>query len=171
MLCKKNLFLALLFFSANYVYSQNRLFSVKIDLVAADYSNVKPVPKTKFYGVATVSNIQDTSLSFYILSCGWPRKNWVSMDDSISYEHIGCDNNFPDRITLQPNQSIKFKVVINNRHVQWNGSNPIQMGFIYFKTEKELSDRSMAQKSIPDSKVFWSNPFFFDDVRITYKVE
>ena len=88
---------------------------------------------------ATVTNICDTTIRFYIMSCNWSSSNWIpgNIPGNNSYflDNTECDHNIPERITLLPHKAIHFYGII--RRFQGHPySKTIKLGFVYFSKRK-----------------------------------
>src|SRR5580658_11135301 len=87
---------------------------------------------TGYFTVATVTNQQDTTIAFWIMSCGWPWANWLTSNDSVYCGNFGCDSNVPGDIRLKPHQSIHFYGLLWRR-----GQKPfcrkVKLGFKYYR--------------------------------------
>ena len=96
---KKITLLSLLLFMLILGYSQKTstrdLVSVKAYIVGKGSPAFNKDDDQNFFSVATVTNIQDTIISFWIMNESWAVENWITDNDSIYLKFLGNDLNSP----------------------------------------------------------------------------
>jgi hypothetical protein len=120
--------------------------------------------------MATVTNQQDTTIVFWIMSCGWPAENWVTSNDSVSCDNSVCYSNYPIDIRLKPHQSIHFYSLLT-RSGQKPFCRKVKLGFQYYTRPSDLfTPRN--QKTKPASPaVYWSNEVEIEDNLFQFQIE
>lgn len=84
------------------------LVSVSIRLIGQGATTTLYQNISGYYLMASVTDRQDTAITFWIMSCGWPYSNWVTNNDSAHVGWQGCDGNIPIEIHLLPGYSISL---------------------------------------------------------------
>ncbi|HEV3325494.1 MAG TPA: hypothetical protein VG052_07800 [Puia sp.] len=151
------------------------LISVSLRIVGKgipSYNRIPPYNKDTipgYFAAATLTNKQDTTIHFWIMTCSWPVHNWVTSNDSIFFGFPGCDRNIPDRIDLSPHQSVDFYGLfetVNKRPLP----KTVKLGFIYFASFNDIWE-SLHQRNISENlKVYWSGPVRIADNLYRYQV-
>lgn len=146
------------------------LVSVTLHLVGkgtTEYANAKDWGPG-YFTMATVSNTQDTTIHFYIMTCSWPGDNWVVSNDSVIFWYPGCDSNFPERIELLPHQSIHFYGILFYSRKKPVSKN-VKLGFIYYKNFNNLFSWSGQERKMGEFKKYWSNAVELKDNLLDYQ--
>lgn len=162
----------------NSAYSQDskikQLVSVKLDIVGKGAPTICANADTSDYYFATINvlNTQDTTVTFWIMSCSWPMDGFVIYSDSIAFQFCfgGCDSNTPEKISLPPKKSIQFYGTIKN----WKKDSSIarvKVGLRYFRTVDDLwrFDGSYDSKKL--HKIVWSNEVELKDNLYSYEIK
>jgi len=111
--------------------------------------------------------------SFWILKCLW-EKSFKSSNDSIKFRLRECNGNFPISIKLNPNDSICFYGILENRLsrvITMDPSFQFQIGLV------KLSEEYLMMHEIPTDpeitkkrRTIWSNPIKLDHSNFGYKI-
>jgi hypothetical protein len=169
-------FSLLLMFDLTYSQgSKNKqLVSVTLDIVGKGAPAICANADTSDYYFVTVNvlNMQDTTITFYIMDCSWPMDAFVIKSDSIAFRFCfsGCDNNIPERISLPKTKSVQFYGTIKS----WKKSSSIariKVGFRYFPTFNDIwnSDGSQGRRNL--NKIVWSNEVELKDYLYSYEIK
>lgn len=166
--------ISLLFFFNQHVYSQKKdtadLVSVALHIIAEGTTKYYKDNGSGFFAMVSVTNNQDTAISFWIMTCSWPDVNWVTSSDSVYFGSHGCDSNFPERIELLPHKSINFYGVFTRL-----GKKPIgrkvKLGFIYFSSFNDIFEASAERSKLKNFKKYWSNQVLLEDNLFNYQKE
>jgi hypothetical protein len=148
-------------------YSQKpdtaRKISVTLNIIGYGSTDYFKEKEAGYFAMATVTNNEDTAISFVIMECSWARDNWVASNNSIFFGDRGCDANSPIRIKLLPHKSINFYGVI--RIVNKGAANKkIRLGFLYYTSFNNLLDAK--SKSY---RKYWSNDVNLEDNLFKYR--
>jgi hypothetical protein len=125
---------------------------------------------TGYFTMATVTNQQDTTIVFWIMSCGWPTANWITSNDSVYCGNFGCDSNVPGDIRLKPHQSIHFYGLLWRR-----GQKPfcrkVKLGFKYYRDLIDLWNFPNSKIKPAPPTVYWSNEVEIKDNLFQYQID
>src|SRR5215471_11437699 len=93
--------------------SKNKpIVSVNLDIIGKGAPTACARVDTSGYYFVTVNvlNTQDTTVSFFIMSCEWAMDGFVIQSDSVAFQFCfrGCDHNVPEKISLSKGQSVQF---------------------------------------------------------------
>ncbi|MBI3717357.1 MAG: hypothetical protein HY252_02010 [Sphingobacteriales bacterium] len=172
---KMNLLLFLFFLLANNVFSANKdsleLISVKARILYTGYYNEvaanKNMNKNNFFVFASITNNQDTAISFYLWTCDWPIENFTTDNDSIYIKATGCDANFPKLIKLKPHQTISFNSLAISHRQENPKNNLFRIGFCFYDTVWHVRKRPPKN----EIKWYWSNPLTLVQISHEYTIE
>ena len=125
---------------------------------------------TGYFTEATVTNLQDTTIVFWIMSCGWPYENWLASNDSVNCGSFGCDNNIPDDIHLPPHHSIHFYTLL------WPSANKplckkVKLGFRYYAKFADIMNCSNQRIKAMPPRLYWSNEVEIKDNLFQYQTD
>lgn len=160
--------------SHSQVSSKKDIITVKIFPIAQGISTHIPnqykIANQSYFTYMSITNNQDTTISFYLMSCSWMIDNWISDNDSISLLFLGCDINTPLYITLLPHQLIDFSaIIITKPHTEM--STLFRFGFLYFKKEKDLLDYIPKKNKTDNIRIYWSDAIKLEDNLFKYHIE
>lgn len=132
------------------------LISVSLGIVGQGTADYIKSAGSGYFALATLTNKQDTTIHFWIMSCSWPIENFVSSSDSINFAWAGCDHNTPDEIDLLPHRSIHFYGLIESKNKNLL-LQTIKLGFIYFANFSDFWDSRHRRDKPKNLKIYWSN--------------
>jgi len=144
--------------------------TVRLEIVSKGNTDYFKQKEEGYFVRASVSNIQDTTISFVIMSCSWPAANWKTNNKSIYVKAVECDANSPERISLKPKQSITFYGFIIGAKGKSEGEK-FRLAFLYYNKFEDLLDVMRTSKQKEGPKEFWSNEVRLEDNIFTYKVD
>lgn len=159
----------------NNCYSQahdkTELVSVKSYIVAKGkhedlYKN--GIKKDYYFLLVRITNQQDTTVPFYIMSGSWTIDNFEINNDSIKLVFFGNDVNTPTRIILKAHQSIIFNVMAEALSEKITIPQ-FRVGFHFTDIRDNYIRKD--QKYSKNAKRFWSNEMKLEDPGIKYEVE
>lgn len=168
--------LLLSIFNSSYsqVGNDQEFVSVKLDIVGKGAPAICANVDASDYYFATVNivNTQDSTVTFFIMSCSWPMDGFIIKSDSIAFQFCfaGCDHNVPEKITVPPKKSVQFYGTINS----WKKSSAIakiKVGFRYFATVDDLWSFGGTSADKKRYKLFWSNEVELKDSLYSYEVK
>jgi hypothetical protein len=113
-----------------------------------------------------IKNISDTAFSFWIMTCDW--HGCVRLKPIGGPNFFGCDRNFPEKITLKPNESHVLESEYKFFKPKLNRPTKISAGFRVITQLPKAND-------ITDTKEDLNNPtpnrlsIFSDDLKYTDK--
>lgn len=167
------LFLTFLCCSAQKGSAQNTdakaLVSVSLQII--DKGTVGTLhQETGYFTMATVTNQQDTTIVFWIMSCGWPLENWITSSDSVYCGNFGCDSNFPIDIRLKPHQSIHFYGLLR-RSGQKPFCRKVKLGFQYYTRPFDLFPFPNQKIKPAPPTVYWSNEVEIKDNLFQFQID
>lgn len=143
---------------------------VNLEIVSKGSTDYYKEKEEGYFVRASVLNIQDTTISFVIMSCSWPSDNWVTNNKSIYITGRGCDANSPVRITLKPKQSIFFYGFIRIPERKLEGET-FRFAFLYYDNFNDILDVLNTSKSKERGKEVWSNEVRLEDNIFQYKLD
>jgi hypothetical protein len=122
-----------------------------------------------YFALATLTNTQDTTIHFWVMSCSWPAHNFITSNDSIYFWIPGCDRNIPDKIVLLPHHSVDFYGLFepsNKKPLPMT----VKLGFLYFDSFEDLLDYIVGRNRHQNFNVHWSNSVNIADPLYRYRV-
>ena len=144
------------------------LISVTLRIVAEGNTQYYKENNSGYFAIATVTNIQDTTISFWIMTCSWPDVNWVASSDSVYFGSHGCDSNFPEKVELLPHKSINFYGVFTKLSKKPMGKS-VKLGFVYFNSFNDIFEASAERSKIKNFRKYWSNQVVLEDNLFKYQ--
>jgi hypothetical protein len=151
------------------------IVTIKANITAFNEAPLLRFPNidSKYYFVTlTLTNTQDTSIRFTIMTCSWS-SSFVTDIDSIIIRPQECDSNFPVTIEIKPGKSAHFFAELHSSKKNSKGSQPVnfKVGFVDL-TYKELESFNRLSKSdIHKHKIYWSNSIPLLSKLNSYKFE
>ncbi|RYY54321.1 MAG: hypothetical protein EOO09_14690 [Chitinophagaceae bacterium] len=149
-----------------------RLVSIKAEITGRGVPAVcAKIDTTAYYFTkASIVNLQDSSIAFFIMSCSWPMDGFAIQGDSVGVESCfrGCDHNVPEKIVLAKGQSVEFNFTIKS----WKRSSAIsnlRIGFRLYKTIEDIWYFEGVGKKA-NRYLIWSNEVKLQDKLYTYEV-
>ena len=122
-----------------------------------------------YFALVTVTNRQDTTIHFWVMSCSWAIDNFVTSSDSIRFWYPGCDHNIPDNIDLLPHHSVDFYGCFKpSKKVPLPRT--VKLGLIYVNRQWDLWDYIAGKKALQQFAVYWSNSVRIVDNLYQYRV-
>lgn len=166
---------SLVFVIHSKVYAQqvnnDSLLSVKIHIVGEGTPEYREKEKKSFFTMATVTNNQDTAVSFWIMSCSWAI-NWVHDNDSVFLTSgVECDKNFPVLIKLLPHKSINFYTTLVCLNQDELANKYVRLGFLYYGPKESSGDFFRAKLKSDEVPKYWSNRVKLENNLGRYEVE
>jgi hypothetical protein len=168
------LFLTFLCCAVQKGFAQNTdakaLVSVSLQIVGEGPVGTSNQNDTGYFAMATVTNQQDTTIVFWIMSCSWA-ENWVTTSDSVDYRgNVVCYSNYPIDIRLKPHQSIHFYGLLT-RSGQKPFCRKVRLGFRYYTRASDLfPSRNQKTKPAPPD-VYWSNEVEIRDNLFQFQID
>ncbi|MDF2188219.1 hypothetical protein [Paraflavitalea sp. CAU 1676] len=144
--------------------------SVTVEVISKGSSDYYKEKAEGYFIRASVSNTQDTAISFVVMTCSWPSDNWATNNLAILMSGRGCDSNSPERITLEPQQSISFNGFIMDTHQKLAGKK-FRFAFLYYDNFDDLLVFYKERKPKKEIPAFWSNEVRLEDNIFSYKVD
>jgi hypothetical protein len=168
------LFLTFLCFGAQKGSAQNAdakaLVYVSLQIIGKGTAGTFKQDVTGYFTIATVTNQQDTTIVFWIMSCGWPLENWVTSNDSVYCGNFGCDKNFPEDIRLKAHQSIHFYGLLRR-----SGQKPlcrkVKLGFQYYTRLFDLLHFPNQKIKPAPPTIYWSNEVEIKDNLFQFQID
>ena len=80
------------------------LFLITIDIQKDPQSDGE---SSRYPITITITNTQDTAVSFVAMTCSW-EESFSTDSDDVYIEPHECDSNFPERIVLAPSHLVKY---------------------------------------------------------------
>ena len=154
-------------------YSQtsnnSALISVNLSIVGKGTPTLCSDSSNYYFANLTISNTQDTTIRFWIMSCSWPIDNWLINNNAVSLRFCGCDSNIPVEVVLSPQKSIEFYSAIKYHRKDSSGVR-IRAGFLYFTSARDIfNNAGTTSKNINRIK-FWSNEVELKDNLYSYEI-
>ena len=153
--------------------------SVKLEITGKEYFKYGRDSKARdhFFSRVCITNQEDTTITFWMMSCSWWLKTLQFDRDSMQFSTGGCDKNIPVEIKLKPGKSIIFYPVFHDNSiyrfahgysvdskkaahpaypVQSKDNKPVRIGFILLKNNSK--DPYMETNFVKSGQTYWSNP-------------
>ncbi|HEY4831701.1 MAG TPA: hypothetical protein VIH61_03980 [Waddliaceae bacterium] len=169
-----SLFLTFLSFAAQKGPAQNTdaktLVSVSLQIIGKGTVATFNQDVAGYFTMATVTNQQDTTIVFWIMSCGWPLENWVTSNDSVYRGNFGCDSNIPEDIRFKPHQSIHFYGLLR-RSGQKPFCRKVKLGFQYYTRPFDLFHFPNQKIKPAPPTVYWSNEVEIKDNLFQFEID
>jgi len=156
--------------------------SVKLEITGKGYFDFDRGGKHEdYFSKVRVTNHEDSTITFWMMSCSWYYKTLVFDTDSMQFSSSGCDKNIPVEIILKPGKSIVFYPVFHDNSiyrfahgysvdskkaahpaypVQSKDNKPVRIGFILLKNNSK--DPYMETNFVKSGQTYWSNPVFLN---------
>ena len=168
--------------------------SVQLEITGKGYYQYGQDTKVRddYFSRVCITNHEDTTITFRIMSCSWWHQTLVFDTDSLEFSTGGCDKNIPVEVKLKPGKSIVFYPVFHDKSIyrfahgyyvdskkvahpafpaQGKDNKPVRIGFILMKNES-LEPYVDLHKYIKSGQVYWSNPVTLNHYRNNgYRVE
>ena len=154
-------------------------FSVQLEITGKGYFNFDRGERKHddYYSKVTVTNQEDTTITFWMMSCSWWSHTLLFDSDSMQFSTGGCDKNIPVEVKLKPGKSIVFYPVFHDNSIYRNSyipyvdslnvvhpaypvqskdNKPVRIGFILMKNNSK--DPYMETNFVKSGQIYWSNP-------------
>ena len=162
----------------NSAYAQDikkkQLLSVKLDIIGKGAPAICANVDSSDYYFATINvlNTQDTTVTFWIMSCSWPMDGFVIHSDSIAFKFCfgGCDHDTPEKISLPKKKSVQFYGTIKS----WKKDSSvarIKVGLRYFGTVADLWNFDGLNDNKKPNKIIWSNEVELKDNLYSHEIK
>ena len=154
--------------------------SVKMEITGRGYFQYGRDTKVRddYFGRVCITNHENTTLTFWMMSCSWWMQTLIFDTDSIEFSGCGCDKNIPVKVELKPGKSIVFYPVFSDiskkRFHQVYSSitrnnKQIKIGFNLMKNVSK--DRNGEPPELVKSgETYWSNPVSLDYWNNGYRI-
>ena len=170
--CKTSLVI-ILFCSYQNVFANDssEIISVSADIVALDESINLKFPNAEsqeYFIVISLSNTQDTSIHFQIMTCSWG-ESFIFNQDSFNLFYPGCDINVPVRIEIEAHNSVKFfgKLRCYKKNIDVINPPSFKIGFV--DLPYKFGDAPYLKKDKMKYKIYWSNDILLQSKLYQYE--
>jgi len=144
--------------------------SVKMEITGKGYYQYGKDTRVRedYFSKISLTNQEDTTLTFWMMSCSWWEETLIFDRDSMEFSASGCDKNIPVKVALKPGKSLIVYPVI---HANSKKINQVRIGFVLMK-EEELNNHFADRATFLKIKnVYWSNPVSLEYRNNGYRME
>ena len=152
--------------------------SVKLEITGKGYFDFDRGGKHEdYFSKVTVTNHEDSTITFWMMSCSWWLKTLQFDRDSMQFSTGGCDKNIPVEIKIKPGKSIIFYPVFHDNSiygfahgysiVSKKAAHPAfpvkskynkQIRIVFILMKNNSKDPYMETNFIKSGQTYWSNP-------------
>jgi hypothetical protein len=160
-----------------------QIISIAADIIALDESIRLKYPNAKadeYFIVITLTNTQDTTVRFRIMTCSWG-ESFTFDKDSLYLCYPGCDSNIPITIEILPHKAVKFFGKLCCYKKKHNNISPssFKIGFIdlpykathWYPMARTFFDSFYSKEDKMKYKTYWSDSIVLKSKLYDYNVE
>jgi len=152
-----------------------QIISVDADIIAADEAVHLKFPDTQteeYFIVITLTNNQDTTVRFTIMTCSWS-ESFTFDKDSLYLSYPGCDSNFPTTIKIPAHNSLKFYGKLRSYKKNHDYTNPLvfKIGFVDLPYKEFIGSSEYSKKDKKKYRTYWSDNIYLRSQLYQYNEE